>query len=77
MVSMASGNNVELVKQGYQNYAEGNVDIDDEARINGDVYVGGNVNRPNRVTGNIYPYEGWPSLIMGSVYTQTWQMMRQ
>jgi len=58
-------------------YVAGNVILDEDCRIIGDVYVGGNVDHPNRITGNIYPYDGWPLLFIGSIYIQTWQIMRQ
>ena len=61
-------------------YAVGNVQLSQDAVINGNVYAVGNVqlHQDATINGNYpLPYEGCPLFLFGSIGIQTWEIMRQ
>ena len=58
---------------GYFTLFPGNFKLKEEEQYNGDVYAEGNVHLAEnaQITGNIYPYAGWPP---GSIYILSWQI---
>jgi len=58
----------------------GDVQLSQDATINGNVYAGGDVQRHQdaTITGDYpLPYEGCPLFLFGSIGIQTWEIMRQ